>query len=166
MCTTKVFEWILWAQNSKNMCWNCVVSFWELPFEVWSFYIWRKWNLDNMEKLPKTTQLSDSGWIWTHLCQTLMLLILTTHCTSICTCSPPLSLLPHTQPGLTGQVLSCETLSSTDLTLPSLWSPYALSLTISEDGSLLEVMLGFITNHCYCFSVGYLGLIGYPFIYV
>lgn len=53
MCTTKVFEWILWAQNSKNMCWNCVVSFWELPFEVWSFYIWRKWNLDNMEKLAQ-----------------------------------------------------------------------------------------------------------------
>lgn len=40
----------MWAQNSKNMCWNCVVSSSELPFEVWSFYIWRKWNLDNIEK--------------------------------------------------------------------------------------------------------------------
>lgn len=60
------------------------------------------------------------------------------------------------------KLLPCENGSSLDLVLPSLWSPYLL--TILENGSLLGVALRFPTDPCCGFSVGCPGLSGSLFI--
>lgn len=62
-------------------------------------------------------------------------------------------------------ILRCENPSSTNLALPSLWSPQALSLTIPENGSWLEVVLAFAQIPGIASQLGVQGLMDSLFTY-